>query len=381
MQNIFLVTQFIKMLHAPICLYDSEGNFVRTFEEIGEQKLITKEDVSRKIPKDFPYICVKQDGTAFALLWDKKEKLFVGIGKVNIYDKAKGEDNSLPFCEKDTFAAGISSLWNIIRGVEVGIGELWERNINSTLSPNKQVTNEIIQRQQSESYHNPYEQELREQDSIRRGDEEALRKSINEVYSGTLGTLADDVVRQSKNIAICVIAISSRSAIAGGLNPELAFTMTDAFIRNIEENLTEPVKIEKATRDAEYEFTRMVHRLNTKDCENPMINRVRDYVFCHIHKPILVRDIADYIGVTPNYLSEQFHQAMGMTLKQYIIEQKIVSSENLLKYTNYSLEEISSLCAFSSQSRFSTYFQRKNGITPARYRKKFKMQETEEKLS
>ena len=53
------------------------------------------------------------------------------------------------------------------------------------------------------------------------------------------------------------------------------------------------------------------------------------------------------------------------------IDEKIKSSEYMLKYTDYSLQEISSFCAFSSQSRFSAYFQRKNGITPAKYRKKY----------
>ncbi len=70
---------------------------------------------------------------------------------------------------------------------------------------------------------------------------------------------------------------------------------------------------------------------------------------------------------------------MGMTLKQYIIEEKIINSEQLLKYTDYTLQEISSYCAFSSQSRFSVYFQRKNGITPARYRKRYRNQDVKEK--
>ena len=82
-------------------------------------------------------------------------------------------------------------------------------------------------------------------------------------------------------------------------------------------------------------------------------------------------DFAKYIGVSPNYLSEQFSQSEGITLKQYILDEKIKSSEYMLKYTDYSLQEISSFCAFSSQSRFSAYFQRKNGITPAKYRKKY----------
>ena len=91
-----------------------------------------------------------------------------------------------------------------------------------------------------------------------------------------------------------------------------------------------------------------------------------------MHENIRVRDIAKSIGVSPNYLSEQFSQSEGITLKQYIIDEKIKSSEYLLKDTDYSLQEISSFCAFSSQSRFSAYFQRRNGITPAKYRKMYR---------
>ena len=195
-------------------------------------------------------------------------------------------------------------------------------------------------------HHNPYAQELRELDSIRRGDIAALKKSINETYSGNIGILASDPVRQYKNLAICVITNATRCAIEGGLNPEMAFSMSDSFIRNIEDNMTEPVKIEKATRDAEFEFANAVHDLKGQGNDNPLVMQVRDYVFCHIHDAIRVREIAEFIGVTPNYLSEQFSQAMGMTLKQYIINEKISSSENLLKYTDYSLQEISTFCAF-----------------------------------
>ena len=208
-------------------------------------------------------------------------------------------------------------------------------------------------------------------DSIRRGDIDALKRSMDEVYSGGTGILANDTVRQYKNVAICTISNAARSAIAGGVNAELAFSMSDAFIRNMEENLSDPIKIEQAAREAEYEFANMVHDLYKNQNASPLITQVRDYVSCHIHEPVRVRDIAEHIGVTPNYLSEQFSELMGTTLKQYIIEEKIISSEQLLKYTDYSLQEISSYCAFSSQSRFSEYFQRKNGITPARYRKQY----------
>ena len=232
------------------------------------------------------------------------------------------------------------------------------------------VTESIFEYQENGSTHNPYAQELREHDSIRRGDLKGLKESIDEVYPGELGKLAEDQVRSLKNIAIGVITCASRCAIEGGINAEAAFSMADGYIRYLEEELDDPIKIEHLVREAEYNFTRDVRNLNNNDINNPLIHQVKDYIFAHIHEPLMVRDIAKYIGVSPNYLSEQFSQFEGVTLKQYIIDEKIKSSEYLLKYTDYSLQEISSYCAFSSQSRFSVYFQRKNGITPARYRKK-----------
>lgn len=401
MPDIFLLRQMLPLLHAPICIFDEKGRVLQALEDVKEAKLPAPEDFERvewKYPAwnqaeesaekrnsqvdennvvtarekkalPYPYIHVEKNGVAYCIMRSDKEGELIGLGKLRMYDFGDEEAFQYPYCGKEEFGAIISILWKMVSGNEVGAGTLWAKNIDSGIFLEEQVVKEIFVYKEEGRRHNPYEQELRELDSIRRGDVIALQKSIDEAYSGKAGTLANDPVRQYKNLAICVIAGASRSAIKGGLNPELAFSMSDAFIRNIEDNLTEPVKIEKATRDAEFEFAKAVHCLRGKKTDNPLVEQVKDYIFCHSHEPIRVSEIADAVGVTPNYLSEQFSQSMGITLKQYIIDEKIATSEQLLKFTDYSLQEISSYCAFSSQSRFSEYFQRKNGITPAKYRK------------
>jgi len=401
MLDLFLVKQMLPLLHAPICIYSARGQLLQAMEETDYKMLIKPEDFQKidwKYPascrgirlKDshkpfdadvqpgdrrrlnpIPYIHVEESGVAFGALRLASEEI-LGLGKLRIYDFTSEEGYQYPYCNKKEFGAIICILWKMISGNEISINELWAQNVAMGVPLREQVTKEIFEMQEEGRHHRPYALELRERDSIRAGDVEALRKALDEAHSGGMGILANDMVRQYKNIAICVIAGAARSAIEGGLNPERALSMSDVMIKNIEETLTEPLKIEKAAREAEFEFARMVHSLRQKKDSNPLIDQVRDYVFCHIHEPLKVKDIADYIGVTPNYLSEQFGQSMGITLKQYILDEKIASSERLLKYTDYSLQEISSYCAFSSQSRFSVYFQRKNGITPARYRKKFR---------
>lgn len=371
MLDLFVVVQMLKLLHAPICIYNRKGEILKALDETEDRKIIRQEDFEG-IGEEllFPYIHVDENGIAYCLMQSGEEE-FVGLGRVHIYGFQDEETRVYPYCEKEEFTAIVLILWKMISGQEMSARRLWEKNTDIGDRILEQVTKGVFEIQEEGRHHIPYSRELREMDSIRRGDIDALKRSMDEVYSGGTGILANDIVRQYKNVAICTISNAARSAIAGGVNAELAFSMSDAFIRNMEENLSDPIKIEQAAREAEYEFANMVHDLYKNQNASPLITQVRDYVSCHIHEPVRVRDIAEHIGVTPNYLSEQFSELMGTTLKQYIIEEKIISSEQLLKYTDYSLQEISSYCAFSSQSRFSEYFQRKNGITPARYRKQY----------
>ena len=369
----FILAQMLPLLHATICIYDGNGKVLQAFEDISEKKLIEPEDFQKiKWKPSIPYIHVEENGIAFCVMESGKKGEFIGLGKLRIYDFADEAAYQYPYCEKNEFGAVIAVLWKLVSGNEVGAGTIWAENVEIGFSLKQQVVKELFDFQEEGRNHKPYEQELQELDSIRRGDVPELQRCVDKVYSGTDGILANDVIRQYKNLAISKLTLASRSAIKGGLNPELALTMADTFIQHIEENLSEPVKIEKAVREAECEFAAAVYNLNKPEYSNPLIDQVRDYVFCHIHETIRVKEIAEEVGVTPNYLSEQFGQCMGVTLKQYIIDEKLASSKQLLKYSDFSLQEISSSFAFSSQSRFSDYFQRKYGVTPAKYRKSFR---------
>lgn len=48
------------------------------------------------------------------------------------------------------------------------------------------------------------------------------------------GKLADTPLRSAKNIGIVILTLASRAAIRGGLDPETAFTIEDAYVQQIE---------------------------------------------------------------------------------------------------------------------------------------------------
>ncbi len=252
---------------------------------------------------------------------------------------------------------------------------LWECTHNSPCpqeylslpDSSAELSSYIFAEQETEKTHNPYSQEKREQESIRTGNIKELKSCWREKYYGEIGTLANDPLRNAKNLAVAVITLSSRSAIEGGLNAEAVFSMTDVFIRRIE-GLSEPAAVISAIHSAQLFFAEKVNASGRPSVYNPTINKAKDYIFRHLHSRIAIADIARDAGVHPNYLSSLFHRVEGKTLTEYILDEKLSMCENMLKYSRYTIQEISAYFAFCSQSHFTSLFKKRTGLTPRQYR-------------
>lgn len=240
----------------------------------------------------------------------------------------------------------------------------------------RQAVSIAFDMQEKEEPHNPYSQELREQNSIQTGNTEALRGCWEEQYDGKIGRLASDDLRNVKNIAIGVITLSSRSAIRGGVSPELAFSMADGFIRNIEDNIRDGYKVVDAIHEAQLEFTEMVRNLGGSEDYNPIVRRAKNYISMHIHSKISVSEMAEELDVNADYLSALFSRLEKKTITRYILEERLYMCENMLKYSDYSIQEISAYFSFSSQSHFTHLFKRSRGITPREYRNLYAREKT-----
>lgn len=248
------------------------------------------------------------------------------------------------------------------------------------MSENDKIIKILNESAENIGWHNPYDQELREQDSIRRGDIDVLKKCWEEKYDGAIGTLALDPLRNIKNIAIGVITLSSRSAIQGGLNPETVFSLVDAVILNIEHNLKTCQEVVDTIHNTQLTLTTMVLSSQTSATFNPIISKTKDYIFRNIHGKITVAEIAQWLCINPDYLSDLFHKTEKMTITQYIMNEKIKMCCNMLKFSQYSIQRISSYFGFCSQSHFTKHFKKITGMTPGTYRKKYMVKDFRKKI-
>lgn len=92
------------------------------------------------------------------------------------------------------------------------------------------------------------------------------------------------------------------------------------------------------------------------------------YIHNHYEKPISRSDIARSVGVSSSYLTQIFHQELGLSLWDYLNRYRILKAKDLLQTTNDSVAYVSSMVGFDDPSYFSRVFRRYVGQSPRLYR-------------
>lgn len=104
---------------------------------------------------------------------------------------------------------------------------------------------------------------------------------------------------------------------------------------------------------------------------NSYIAKSLEFIEKNYSKNISVSDIASYLNIDRSHFYKIFKLSMMTTPQQYLIEYKLKKSCDLIRKSSYSINEISSLVGFSSQSYFSKLFKKNMNLTPVEYKKLF----------
>ena len=150
----------------------------------------------------------------------------------------------------------------------------------------------------------------------------------------------------------------------------LAFSLADSYTMKLND-LKDPAEITKLFRSAEMHFAELVQRENRGNSENMYVRRCKELIHDRLNQKLYEDELADELGITTSYLSQLFIREEGMHLSEYILRQKIKSSEYLLLQPEIPLGTIASTFGFSSQSHYGAVFKKYEGITPGKYREKY----------
>ena len=84
---------------------------------------------------------------------------------------------------------------------------------------------------------------------------------------------------------------------------------------------------------------------------------------------LTVGAIAASVGVSPDYLSRQFHKTMGIAAQEYLRRYRFARAIALLQ-TDMPVGEVALKVGFGSPAHFSREFKREMGLSPSQYRRR-----------
>ncbi len=151
------------------------------------------------------------------------------------------------------------------------------------------------------------------------------------------------------------------------------------LIKNIKSEIdTYQVKDKHILRALLYETLMLLNRAYTDvnspnkeslGTKNQHVDRFVNLVNTNFKSCHSVRDYAEKLCITPNYLNETVKATTGINAKQYLQNKIILETKKMLAYTNLSVSEIASDMGFDDLSYFIRFFRKQTGCTPLEYRK------------
>ena len=104
--------------------------------------------------------------------------------------------------------------------------------------------------------------------------------------------------------------------------------------------------------------------------ENFYVQNCLSFISGHYQENIALADLADLLGVNPNYLGGVLRKKLHSTFREQLTRKRLEEAEILLRlHPGLSIGEIAFKCGFADSNYFSAVFRRKRGMTPTQCRR------------
>lgn len=105
-----------------------------------------------------------------------------------------------------------------------------------------------------------------------------------------------------------------------------------------------------------------------QDISNYIILKVIQYIREHYKEKIVLEQVAEQMGVTPEYLSTLFNREMKENFSVFLKKFRISHAKRLLAGTQMKIYEVAQEVGYSDAKYFTRVFKEEEGISPGDYR-------------
>lgn len=106
--------------------------------------------------------------------------------------------------------------------------------------------------------------------------------------------------------------------------------------------------------------------------DDNLIYKIYQYIYFHISESLTLKKLSEVFLMSESGISKFFSNTVGISFSEFVKNVRINKAENLLVYSNYSVNEIADHVGFADSSHMIKVFIEKKNISPNNYRKIYK---------
>lgn len=195
---------------------------------------------------------------------------------------------------------------------------------------------------------------------LRQGEE------LREVFAVILGLLSEpEKPTKSEAVGLCLSVVSLITSALKG-----TFESKDFFSGNLYETISE---IETLTELREWlrlfqeKVLKLIDSLQERSADDYIVIEAKRYIAENCRRHISLSSVADYLSISPGYLSSLFKRKTNVGFIEYVTNMKIAECKRLLKSGKYMIYEVAELVGYEDVSYFIKTFRKITGLTPKEY--------------
>lgn len=233
----------------------------------------------------------------------------------------------------------------------------------------KQLAEFIFETRENEL--TPYlpESERKVMDMVKAGKVEEVKKIRTSL---TLNSAGLEVKYLFKIVAL--VTVATRAALESGVDKVEAYGLSDLYLAMLS-NAVNDKQVSDIAKNVLPHFAELVRKNleGEKEIGHSYHLKIADkYIRTHLHFPLTLSTVAEYVGISAKYLSRLFVLYKKEKFTRYVNRLRVNEAKELLVNTNRKLVDIAYSLSFVSESYFIKVFEDICGLTPQKYRNKYK---------
>lgn len=213
---------------------------------------------------------------------------------------------------------------------------------------------------------------------------EAERKILDMVTSGDVEGCKRIDVSLKLNVSgmevkylfkiVALITLATRAVTESGVDSVQAYGLSDLYLTRLGNAQTDK-QVEEIARSVLPQFAELAKKagLQKDDEYSHHLIKATGYIKTHLHFPLSLTNVAEYCGISEKYLSRLFVKYKKEKFTSYVNRQRVLEAKELLVNTDMKLIDIAYSLSFVSESYFINVFEKNTGMTPQKYRNRYKL--------